>query len=267
MARLGGAGRGWVRQGRLGQSWLGPPRPVEAWRGRPGTAWHGWAGHDTARCGWAGAAVPSPSRSAMAWPGRLGMARIGVSGLRKTRRGKAGEARQDGGRCGRAWQAWFGQERSGSAALGAAGMERSVMTVAGLKCSVHNAKPPAMRSTSLAAVSEPSRPMGGVLELLAKRKKHTPRLEARGLCHDDPDIRPQSSRGAAPSGADPAVDIAPAAAWVPNSIGRVDGAILAHQRRRGRAAHAPGAGRGGNSNRDAGGLARAADLRRGRGEG
>ena len=77
----------------------------------------------------------------------------------------------------------------------------------------------------------------------------------------------QPTRGAAPSGADPAVDRAPAAAWVPNSIGRLDGAVPAHQRRRRRAAYAPGAGRGGNSNRDAGGLARAADLRRGRGEG
>ena len=87
------------------------------------------------------------------------------------------------------------------------------------------------------------------------------------LCHDNPDIRPQSTRGAAPSGADPALDRAAAAAWVPNSIGRMDGAFPAHQRRRGRAAHAPGAGRGGNSNRDAGRLARSADLRRGCGEG
>ena len=126
----------------------------------------------------------------------------------------------------------------------------------------HNAKPPAMRSTSLAAVSEPSRPMGGVLELLAKRKKHTPWLEARGVCHDNPDIRPQPTRGAAPSCADPALDHASIAAWVPNSIRCMDGAVPARFSIGGRAAYAPSVGRGGNSNRDAGGLARSPDIRR-----
>ena len=51
----------------------------------------------------------------------------------------------------------------------------------------------------------------------------------------------------------------PSAAWM--------GRFLHISAGEGRAAYAPGAGRGGNSNRDAGGLARAPDLRRGRGEG
>jgi len=62
-------------------------------------------------------------------------------------------------------------------------------------------------------------------EHLATLILHTPWLEARGLCHDNTEIHPQPARGAAPPSSDPAVDIAAAAAGLPNSIGGLDGAV------------------------------------------
>ena len=48
------------------------------------------------------------------------------------------------------------------------------------------------------------------------------------LCHDNPDIRPQPTRGAAPPGADPALDRAAAAAWVPHTERQLARAISVH---------------------------------------
>jgi len=68
---------------------------------------------------------------------------------------------------------------------------------------------------------------GCAKELYARSILHSRCPASTELCHDNTEIHPQPSRGAAPPSADPAVDTAAATAWVPGSERSLDGSVLA----------------------------------------
>jgi len=79
---------------------------------------------------------------------------------------------------------------------------------------------------------------GCAKELYARSILHSRCPASTDLCHDNTEIHPQPSRGAAPPSADPALDTAAAAAWLPGSIGGLDGPVPTRQRQRRSTAHA-----------------------------
>ena len=79
---------------------------------------------------------------------------------------------------------------------------------------------------------------GCAKELYARSILHSRCPASTDLCHDNTEIHPQPSRRAAPPSADPALDTAAAAAWLPGSIGGLDGPVPTRQRQRRSTAHA-----------------------------